>query len=288
MKPVVIIVGLVSGHNTHMLKMYNKLVSANKVQKGSKVDCIVYTWDIPFNNKFIKSLDRYKEYYNFTIHKEKYTDTFIPKLAETIKFTDIQQGHYKTFIIGYLLHRLVNDIDLTQYDYIIKYKVDIYNPNNHFPFGVKEDIEDMYTKIKQHCFPTLEQNTYKDCIYVNYLHEGIDERTFVTFPEVLNILFKGKDVTELFQEFIQICKNQYKKFEVNKKDLPVYRTQGTVMWYTFIKKYNIPIINSRCKYTGAAKGIITPQLVVKFKDNSYIIDNEHQYEYKTWNFSDIL
>ena len=72
MKPLIVSGGLVCGHTIHLLDVHKGFVDAQIISADEKIDFIIHTWDIHFNQKYVNSLKRYEHKFNFNIIVENY------------------------------------------------------------------------------------------------------------------------------------------------------------------------------------------------------------------------
>lgn len=281
-KPLVVSGGLVCGHSTHLLDLYNGFIQSGTIKKGEKVDFVVHTWDIPFNNKYIKSLNRYADQFNFKFIIESYEKDFLPDIGALIHPEEIKQGHYKTFLIGYSLWKIFNSIsNIEEYDVILKYKMDVMSSN--LPWGVLDDVREHFKRISIFSHPTLYNYSYTDCFYASHVHKGFDERHFITFSGPIKKLFLKKPLLVFLEELKQICLDLYRDYGIDVEfDIP-WRVQGTTMWGELLNRHNIPFVNVPNLYNNRSRGEISPKFVVEYENNSYLIKDKDNYKYTPWN-----
>lgn len=281
--PAIVSGGLVVGHTEHLLNLHNHYVDNNLIEPDKKIDFYIHTWDIKFNLKYLESLQkRYSHKYNFIVQVEDYEAKFLPVVGNLISKEDMEGGHWKSFLLAYSLWKafhLIRVID--EYDHILKYKFDIIS--TAMPWGISEQPSEFFKNRSIHGFPTLYNYNYNDCFYAQHIHDGFDERHFVTFPGPIKKLFLCKTDIELLSELKQICLDLFEKYGIPlTKDIP-WRVQGTVMWGEWLKRHNIPYINVQNNYTGHNVGEISPRFEVKFENNSYIVKDKDNYRYIPWN-----
>lgn len=283
-KPLIVSGGLLTGVNVRLLDLHNAYVKGGHISKNDKIDFYIHTWDIPFNHKYIQSLKRYEDKFNFILRIEDYESRFLPLIGELIHPNFIERGHYKTFL---LLYSLWNAFDLIptveDYDSILKYKVDI--DSDQIPWGILENEEpkEFFKHRSVWSFPTLHQFSYNDCFYAQHTYRGFDERHFMTYVKPIKKIFLDKTVEELMAEVKEICLYLFRKYELSIERRVPWGVQGPIIWGELLKRHNIPYINVDNKYVGNSMGEITPKFEVKYENNSYIIKDKDNYNYRLWN-----
>lgn len=281
-KPLIVSAGLVTGHSDHLLKLHKAYVDSGFIDATERIDFAIHTWDIKFNLKYIESLKRYEDKFNFNIHIESYEDVFLPMIGKLIHPADIQNGHWKTFLLTYSLWRAFEKVyDIETYGHILKYKMDVMS--DRIPWGIENSVPEHFKRRSIHSYPALYNYDYTDCLYSEHVHEGIDERHFVTFPKPIKKLFLKKQLADLMLELKEICLYLCRKYDINtEREIP-WRVQGSTMYGELLKRNGIPYVNVNNPYNGRSRGEITPKFVVDYIDNSYIIRNKDNYKYTPWN-----
>ena len=281
-KPLIVSGGLVTGHSDHLLKLHQAYVDYGFIESNEKINFAIHTWDIGFNQKYIKSLKRYEHKFNFNIHIESYEDVFLPMVGSIIHPADVQGGHWKTFLLTYSLWRAFEKVyDIEDYGHILKYKMDVIS--DHLPWGIVDNVADYFKRRSIHSFPALYNYDFTDCFYSQHIHDGIDERHFVTFPKPIKKIFLKKKLVDLMLELKEICLYLCRKYDIDPERETPWRVQGSTMWGELLKRNNIPNISVYNMYNGRSRGEITPKFVVDYIDNSYIIRNKDNYKYTPWN-----
>lgn len=276
-KPLVISAGLVCGHTDHLLRLHDSFVKKKWIEADEKVDFAIHTWDIPFNNTYIESLDSYKEKFNIILATEPYENEFLPVLDELVG-EDVPYV-WKPYLLFYSFWKACQLISpkIDSYDIVIKYKTDI--QSDGLPFGVKEDIPLHFKTISHVSFPLLFNYSFEDCIYGIRIYDGIEERCFTTFPKVIKKLFLKKDLSKLMEEIQTTKRDLYSQYikPYTRQDLMVI--QGPALWGEFMRKNDIPIIGTDLTYAGRDRGDISPKFTIRSKEKQSYVVNPENYTY---------
>lgn len=276
-QPLLISAGLVAGHSDHLYTVHKAFVDSGWILPDDKIDFVIHTWDIKFNNQYVQSLDRYKDKYNVKISVEKYSNEFLPRIYKM--FGSTADINWKPFLLFYSFWKACQLIERTVhiYDLIIRYKVDI--KSNAIPFGIQQNLRQHFKTNSILSYPNLYNFSYTDCMYARSSPEYFIERCFTTFPNVIKKAFLKKSLDELMQEVLDIQIQLYSKNIRPYTGDQMLQVEGSTLWYEFMKRNNIPVIDCPNPYSGHDRGNITPPFTIGNSSNGLIVNNSEEYEY---------